>query len=67
MRINLSDKVKFSLTEKGKIVYYKKYGRFPIEDNGFVIWSLWELMYEFGPVMYLGNFDLPIDTWLELV
>lgn len=61
--INLNAKVRVQLTEHGKIILeMDEYASDKPDADGFLEMQLWTLMRVFGPVMFLGNPNMPFEN-----
>lgn len=74
MNINLNEYVQVKLTEYGKRVHFDYWydkpihirSKFPyrqpiINEQGYSKFQLWDLMSIFGPVLHLGNPNVPFE------
>jgi len=60
---NLNHKIKVKLTEHGKKLLIRKWGKFPSwwrkDENGFATVQALEFMNTFGSELYMGNPKMP--------
>ena len=73
MKVNLNQMVRVRLTDHGREVHRQEYAKNgtlalyqprPMDDRGYSVFQLWELMQVFGPAIHLGaenSFDLDIE------
>jgi hypothetical protein len=77
--VNLNQRVRLKLTERGKRMYAESAGRgLPpqfaaqitqptIPESGVIEMQLWEAFWAFGPAMATLTFDMPFEATFELL
>ena len=75
VKINLNEKVKFKLSERGQEIYRHRYDGYGIEynrepeldDNGYMEMQLWVFMQTFGEHMIMGMSEVlnPLEIIYE--
>jgi hypothetical protein len=77
--VNMNQRVRLKLTERGKKMYAESVGRgLPpqltaqmtkptITESGVIEIQLWEAFWAFGPAMATPTMDMPFETTFELL
>ena len=79
IKFNLNDPVKVKLTPKGRNILVKRHNRFiittkeevkkmhPVDDEGYTVFQLWNLMQIFGEHIYMGDTNPPFEMNIIIV
>lgn len=68
MIVNLNDKVRVKLTDRGYVSYVLEHKRKPeLDADGYLVAQLWVLMADFGPHLYMGGLQLFENNNLEIL
>lgn len=69
MKINMNDRVRVKLTDKGEeILDAVEFASYYERDGGYLEFTLWELMQIFGRHFHMGMTEMPfVNNSIELV